>query len=220
MSLPAKRILSKNLPFVNPKKLPSGHRFFQDCLRETSARWIEWGISLFPEEEVWFVTQTFKREETGRQALILSHRWFNRLYQAYLDNSGIRIRWIRAMALQKRGVIHFHSLICGQDLDLLSRKRWECRWENTDWNTGSCRIYDSDRSESPRYLAREITKEGELSWGGYWQGLNTPRSVTCCTSYARSVSDESLTNSKGGSVMADVLLRRSARLEGQFRLCP
>jgi len=181
MTLPARSILPN---FKSKVKLPSGHRFFKDCLRESFARWISWATSVFPSENVWFVTVTFKREVTYTKALRMSHYWLGRLIQAYLYKTGYRIRWIRTLAFQKRGVIHFHLLVCGQDLGLLSRKRWEHRWQTIDWNAGTCRIYESD-ADKPRYLAREITKEGDISWGGNWQGLRTPGAVRCCDSHAQ-----------------------------------
>lgn len=187
LSLPKAAINVKHLPSSAIRihvALPRGHRFFQDCLRENYARWIEWAIKVIPSEDVWFVTNTFKREESIIKALQHSNKWLRRLRQSYDFKTGLRFRWIRALALQRRGVIHFHLGVCSNGLGLLSRKRWEHRWQAMDWNTGWCRIYDSD-DNTPRYLAREISKEGELTWGGNWQGLNTPGSVRCCDIHAQ-----------------------------------
>lgn len=164
------------------QKLPAGHRYYQDCFREGWARWIEWGINVLPSEDVWFDTKTFKKEESCLKAIKLRDKWLGRLRKGFEDRfkPGLRLRWICAMTLQKRGVVHFHLLICGDGLNLLSRKRWEHRWESMDRNSGYCRIYEADKRKSPRYLVREITKEGEVSWGGLWRGLNTPGAVGCC----------------------------------------
>jgi hypothetical protein len=159
--------------------IPRDHRFFLDCLRENYARWIDWAIKVIPSEDIWFVTLTFKREESNKKTVQLCNKWLGRLRQSYDLKTGLRFRWIRALALQKRGVIHFHLGVCGKDLGLLSRKRWEHRWQAMDLKTGWCRIYEADR-DLPRYLAREISKEGEISWGGNWRGLNTPGAVRCC----------------------------------------
>jgi hypothetical protein len=157
-----------------------GHRFYHDCLRESWARWVEWAIKVIPNEDIWFVTMTFKREVNAKRAITLSKKWLGRLWQAYdFEDKGLRIRWIRTMALQVRGVYHFHLLICAKDLDLLSRKRWEHRWQCMDWNSGTCRVYRADY-HIPPYLVRELTKEGDLSWGGLWRGLNTPGAIRCC----------------------------------------
>lgn len=171
--------LPKNLPLV--KSIP-GHRFFQDCQRETYARFIEWGVwAGHPKPEVWFVTLTFKTFVETWKSWVLLKRWLGHLRQGYEDKGGCQLRWICAIEWQTRQVIHFHLLISGAGLRELSRKRWEVRWETGDRNTGFCRIYDADRNIAP-YLAKYMHKGGELSRGGYWRGLITPGSVSCCRS--------------------------------------
>jgi len=181
MSLPAKRILPNNQPFVKLKfVLPSGHRFFQDCQRETYARFIEWGLwSGHPKPDVWFVNLTFKTFVETWKSWVLLKSWLGHLRQGYEDKGGYRLRWICATEWQVRQVVHFHLLISGVGLNDLSRKRWELRWQSGDRSTGFGRIYDADRKAAP-YLAKYINKGGELSRGGYWRGLITPGSVTCC----------------------------------------
>lgn len=175
--LPAKRSIPKNLPFV---KLPAGHRFFPDCKREIFARWIEWSMwSGHPRPGVWFVTLTFKTFVESWRSWVLLKSWLGHLRQGYEDKGGYRLRWICATEWQIREVVHFHLLISGVGLSELSRKRWEVRWESGDRSAGFCRIYDADRHAAP-YLAKYIHKGGELTKGGYWRGLITPGSVTCC----------------------------------------
>jgi len=165
---------------VKLPSLPSGHRFFPDCQRETYARSIQWGIwSGHPVPGVWFVTMTFKTFIDPGRAWRLLQLWLGRLRQSYEDKGGRRLRWVCATEWQQRDVVHFHLLIAGVGLSELSRKRWEVRWESTDLNTGFCRIYDADRKAAP-YLAKYIRKGSEISRGGYWRGLSTPGSVTCC----------------------------------------
>lgn len=179
-TLSATKSISKNLPFVNHQKFPPGHRFFQDCQRETYARFIQWGIwSGHPTPEVWFVTITFKTFIDNWKSWVLLKRWLSNLSEGYEDKGGFRLRWICATEWQIREVVHFHLLISGVGLSELSRKRWEVRWETGDRNSGFCRIYDADRKRAP-YLAKYMHKGGEITRGGYWQGLITPGSVTCC----------------------------------------
>lgn len=168
----------------NPVKyypLPSGHRFFRDCQRETYARWIEWAMwAGHPKPGVWFVTLTFKTFISEWRAWVLLKRWIGHLRESYTDIKGSdRLRWICAIEWQVREVVHFHLLITGDGLNDLSRKKWESRWEATDRITGFCRVYDADRKAAP-YLAKYINKGSELSRGGYWRGLITPGSITCC----------------------------------------
>ena len=178
MSLPARNSISRILPKV---KIPEGHRFFPDCQREIYARWIEWAMwSGHPQPGVWFVTLTFKTFISEGHGSALVRRWIGHLREAYSQTYGSdRLRWICATEWQIREVVHYHLLISGSGLSELSRKRWEVRWESGDRNTGFCRIYDADRKAAP-YLAKYIRKGSELIRGGYWRGLITPGSVTCC----------------------------------------
>jgi len=159
--------------------LTPGHRFFPDCLRETWARWIEWAMKTAG-ADAWFVTLTFKTEVSHYRAYAILKAWLHNLKQGYEHKTGSKqLRWICAEELQKREVIHFHLLIFGIGLSGLSRKRWESRWENEDRISGFCRIHDAVRGAAP-YLAKYINKGDEISRGGYWRGLVTPGSVTCC----------------------------------------
>jgi len=174
--------------------LPQGHHFFQDCLRENNACLIEWMMQRKGCSS-WFVNQTFKNYEETRSAIKKYKFWIGRLKQSLIDSGGGELRWIRAIEWQVRDVIHFHSIVQGRELDRLSRKSWEDRWESLDhrtfetlkdrrdpsgWNTGFCRIYDAHKGAAP-YLAKYTSKRlgGEVEWGGYWQGLEVPASVSC-----------------------------------------
>ena len=170
-----------NLPFSvkYPFCFPVNHRFFQDCLRENYAKFIEWSMSVNGHSS-WFVTQTFKGYENFISAGEKYKSWIGRLKQSLKDSGGGELRWIRANEWQVREVIHFHSIVQGRRLDLLSRKSWEDRWESLGSNTGFCRIYDARKKSAP-YLAKYCSKDlgGELEWGGAWRGLNIPASVSC-----------------------------------------
>lgn len=160
--------------------LPIGHRFFPDCERENNARFIEWGMTR-KNIDAWFITQTFKEDQSPARAAADYKRWAGRLTQALFDRTGSdQLRWILTTEMQKRGVIHLHSLVMGKELSLLSRKRSEQRWQTQTMNTGFCRIYDADFKAAP-YLAKYTSKSqgGELIWGGYWRGLKTPASAAC-----------------------------------------
>jgi len=192
-----------SLSNLQPKvKLPPGHRFFPECSRETYARFIQWGIwSGHPKPEVWFVTLTFKTFVETWKSWVLLKSWLGRLREGYEDKGGSRLRWICATEWQIREVVHFHLLISGAGLRELSRKRWEVRWETGDRNAGFCRIYDADRKRAP-YLAKYMHKGGELSKGGYWRGLITPGSVTCCQPNPCSVESQGIPGGTFNSVVA------------------
>ena len=167
-------------------KLPPGHRFFHDCLRETTARGIAW--SMYPGElSNWFVTHTFKNYTNERKAWSMVNAWCSHLAQAYHDTKyrtvegAHGLRWTVAQEWQKRGVIHFHSIISGARLDELSRKRWEHRWSVMEG--GFARIYPAREAAAP-YLAKYVGKtDGHVSAlrrGGSWRGMTPPRSLSCC----------------------------------------
>jgi hypothetical protein len=159
--------------------LPAGHRFFQDCLRENWARFIQWSMSTNG-HSAWFVTQTFKTYENPGSADRKFRIWAARLKEALNDSGGAELRWIRASEWQIRSVIHYHSIVQGRGMDLLSRKRWESRWESLASNTGFCRIHEAQKKLAP-YLSKYASKDlgGELDRGGDWRGLTTPTSVSC-----------------------------------------
>jgi hypothetical protein len=169
-------------------KLPRGHRFFQDCERETWARLIEWAMSRRREPKIkegresvnsWFATLTFKRPISKFLAEKKMRVWLARMAEALNNKRSARLRWISATEWQKREVIHFHVILMGDGLGAMSRKRWEHRWE--DIGGGFCRIYDAGSKAAP-YLAKYMNKSkgGEIQMGGYWRGLYAPASVACC----------------------------------------
>jgi hypothetical protein len=159
--------------------LPGGHRFFRDCLRENTARFIEWAMSNNGLSS-WFVSQTFQGYEKPDRAFMKYISWIGRLKQALGDSGGEGLRWILASEWQTREVIHFHSIVQARGMDHLRRKSWEDRWECLDSNTGFCRIYDAQKKSAP-YLAKYCSKDlgGEIQWGGSWRGFTAPASVSC-----------------------------------------
>jgi len=169
---------SKSSIFRRPR-LPAGHRFFIDCLRESYARMIEWSVSR-EDNSGWFVTSTFKTYEPLRRAYRDRDIWLGRLALGLVQSGGGWLKWICATEWQIREVVHLHLLVFGRGIGLLSRKRWECRWESLDRNTGFCRIYDANKKAAP-YLAKYTSKSlgGEIQWGGTWRGLIVPTSVSC-----------------------------------------
>lgn len=187
-----------DLPGGTPERvrLPAGHRYFQDCCRETAARMIAW--SMYPGDlSNWFVTLTFKEYVSERAAWSLLNAWTTNLSQAYHDTvyrtteGSHGVRWTVAQEWQKRSVIHFHAIISGARLDELSRKRWEHRWSVMTLKVagkvytpcGFARIYPAREKAAP-YLAKYVGKtDGHVSAlrrGGSWRGMTPPRALACC----------------------------------------
>jgi len=167
-------------------RLPSGHRFYVDCLREQETRLMEWLIHTFSDGDAWFMTNTFRTYINEKLARVHLGCYLARLNQSYLAVSGAELlRSVTSSEWQQREVIHFHTLIFGRQLRSLSRKRWENRWRSMCG--GFAANFDA-RDKAAPYLAKHGIKnrtEANLEYGGSWRGITPPRSVSrCCTKTA------------------------------------
>jgi hypothetical protein len=170
--------IPQKLPVLQTS-LPHGHHHFPDCLRETWTRWILWTMTR-KNTDTWFVSLSFKKE-TGRQkAFGTAKAWLRNLEMSYFHQTGNdRLRWILVEGWQMRMVIHYHLLVMGEALNVLSRKRWEHRWKSLTSFTDNAVIHNAEAESAP-YLAMHIRESGDVQWGGWWQGLKTPKSLACC----------------------------------------
>lgn len=163
-------------------KLPAGHRFFPDCYREQEARFLSWLISRF-EGDCWFSTFTFKDYVKPEKAQRLLCSYLARLNQAYreVSRAGL-LKSVTCTEWQQRDVIHFHSLIAGDGLRLLSRKRWEFRWRSM--SKGFAAHYEAE-AKAALYLVKHQIKDnpsGALHLGGSWRDITLPRGLERCCS--------------------------------------
>lgn len=70
------------------------------------------------------------------------------------------MRWVRALELQRRGVIHYHALLGGAGLDELRRLSWMDEWDRL---AGYARIERPENGAAVRaYCAKYVAKGGEL----------------------------------------------------------
>lgn len=156
--------------------LPAGNRYFPDPEREIMARAISWTMEKGGDSAI-FATLTFKNEVPLARGNKMARRWLAKAQQSLTDKGGGQLKSFCATEWQNRGVIHYHLLLVGNGLGTLSRKRLEHRWEAE--GGGFARCYEADRKAAP-YLAKYTSKRlgGEVDWGGSWQGLNIPASVS------------------------------------------
>lgn len=188
------------------EKLPAGHRYFPDDLREQEARVLAWLITKF-NHDAWFVTLTFedyiepdrplmgqwlrkydgvrpwanrlrKCDGVKPSANRVLAMWLARLNQAYKAIPGAALlKSVAVSEWQRRGVVHFHLLIFGKKLGSLSRKRWEFRWRMI--GGGFAAVYEAEVAAAP-YLVKHQIKDrpgGNLDIGGSWRGIEPPRDV-------------------------------------------
>jgi len=168
------------------EKLPAGHRFFQDCERETNAKQIEWMMTR-ENFEAWFITLTFKNYVSEVRAWRMLTAWFRSVadgYERLVKERQIErsqgLNWAVAQEWQKRDVIHFHIILSGVRLGILSRMRQESRWSGM--GGGFARVYDASLKAAP-YLAKYTGKtyhNGAISWGGTSRWHSPPLSISCC----------------------------------------
>jgi len=174
------------------RKLPMGHRFYQDCYREQSARLIDWTLSKYP-GDAWFMTCTFKDYRAASRAERWVARYLSRLNQAYKSqNPAGLLKSIYSVEWQQREVIHFHLLILGKGLCSLSRKSWESHWSMV--GGGFARCYEAV-DKAAEYLVKHQIKENPgsaLHLGGAWRDIEPPKSLSRCCGMA-------LNGSSGGA---------------------
>ena len=115
----------------------------------------------------WFCTFTFRNEVTPEAAdkafRLLVSVLNRREYGVRWYKKGHGIQWVRALELQRRGVIHYHALfrLCGR----LRRMEAVDLWWSLGF--GIARIYAPRGQEAVRrYCAKYIAKDGELDVGG------------------------------------------------------
>jgi hypothetical protein len=114
----------------------------------------------------WFVTLTFRDivhpEGADKRfrlfVSLINQALFGRRWAA----KGQGIQRVRALELQRRGVIHFHALFAGvQDLRRLT---WMDTWDEL---AGFARIEPIGSSTAVRwYVSKYVSKGGELDLGG------------------------------------------------------
>lgn len=175
LSLPTEESGKQREPF------PAGHRYFHDCHKETWARLIRWAMSK-NRDGSWFITLTFKKYVSEKKAYSMLYSWLSKISDAYKSSTGARgLHWVIAQEWQERQVIHFHLILIGAGLNLLSRMRWENRWEGM--GGGYARIYPADVKAAP-YLAKYMSKSngGNMRLGGTWRGKTPQLSTRCCQS--------------------------------------
>jgi len=132
-----------------------------------------------------FGNHTF-REDAHPEAAFKTFRLFisilnRKLYGPRWHKHGHGIRWVCAMERQRRGVVHFHSLLASAELVALLRSSWRPSegprpWANDVlelWNdlAGIARISPIDSPAAVRgYVSKYVVKGGEIEVGGTGMG--------------------------------------------------
>lgn len=116
----------------------------------------------------WFLTLTFRDEVHPERADKLFRVFVSQINRELFGNRwykhGDGIRWVRALEMQRRGVIHYHALFGGAGLSDVRRLFWMDRWFEL---AGIARIEPPrDRGAVHSYVAKYVVKGGEIDIGG------------------------------------------------------
>jgi len=129
----------------------------------------------------WFATLTFRFDDDSspsyrtkvRHPLLhperadkVSRVWVSKINRALFGprwaRHGDGVWWIRAEELQRRGVLHYHSLLGG--VSELKRLTWMDEWDKL---AGYARIEPPKNSRAVRsYCAKYVLKDGDIQLGG------------------------------------------------------
>ena len=129
---------------------------------ELKSAWSEWLDGM---EWDWYVTLTFKNEIHPEQAERNFRRWVRRLNEKRhgkrFRKKGKGISWVRAIEMQRRGVIHFHVLLKG--LEGIRYLRGHRLWKVSGKRNGFSWIesYHPHRGATG-YLGKYIGKGGDI----------------------------------------------------------
>ena len=118
----------------------------------------------------WFSTFTFKEDvhpERATKLFRLFVRKLNRhLYGNHFERKGQQgVFWVLAWEYQKRGVLHFHSLLGDvEDLNIRARRlHWMDQWEALGPPAGFARIEKIESQDAVRnYVTKYVTKGGQI----------------------------------------------------------
>jgi len=114
----------------------------------------------------WFATMTFPKPVHPEAADKCFRLWISKINRTI----GGQVRWVRALELQRREVIHYHALLGSGGVSELRRLSWMDKWSHI---AGWARI-EPPRSdvEVRGYCAKYTAKGGEVDCGG--PGMHEP----------------------------------------------
>lgn len=117
----------------------------------------------------WFVTHTFRAEIAPEAACKRWRVWVSKLNRHLCGRNwhkhGRGVSWARAIELQRRGVIHYHALVCGEGVESARRLDWMDNWAALD--CGWSRIEPPVEADAvAAYCSKYVVKGGEIDLGG------------------------------------------------------
>ena len=122
--------------------------------------WIKFIRKLEPLQ--WFCTFTFREQVHPEQADRRYKRFIHQVNEFYFGKryreKGLGAYHVRALEMQRRGVIHFHSLIGGA----IKPEHRFYFMESWNRDNGFARIFPYNPKGAPGYVSKYVVKGGEL----------------------------------------------------------
>jgi hypothetical protein len=130
-----------------------------------------WVRFLSPYQWQWFATFTFK-DEVHPETAVKRFKFWSRLLD---ESNGVALRkpaanrfrcmWVRGLEYQKRGIVHFHTVIGNLPNELCTKVQcelWQEVWFNMG-NTGIARIFNvASQGDVISYVTKYCAKGGEI----------------------------------------------------------
>lgn len=126
---------------------------------------------LGPEYGQWFTTSGWEWWGTFTFSEWVHPEWAGQRYERWAEElaaeTGFKMQHARALEYQRRGVVHFHSLIWGVKRGT-SKNAWAAKWQEIGGGWASIKNYNKGQGAA-YYLGKYLVKGGEvdmLTFGG------------------------------------------------------
>lgn len=121
-----------------------------------------------PHSFEWFATFTFRDPVHPEHADKAYRVWLNKLNnhlygRKWRDREPYGVKWCRALEWQKRGVIHYHALLCGVRGAIAWD--WSLVWSE-QMGEGFAQVVQlpQEQEAAKAYVCKYVTKGGELDY--------------------------------------------------------
>jgi len=149
---------------------------YNPILGTSQERSASWASFLGRYNWFWFCTFTFREsvhpERAEKLFQVLVCMINRQLYGRRWYKKGRSIRWVRAMEMQKRNVLHYHALIGGDRAQLLDAAGFQEVWYEM---AGIARISPLEAKDAAlAYVSKYVSKGGQIDLGGPLEDLADP----------------------------------------------
>jgi len=127
-----------------------------------------WADFLARFDWTWFCTLTFRESVHPEKAAKLFHilmcMMSQKLYGRRYYKKNRYVRWVRAVEMQKRNVLHYHALIGGKGSPALKARQFEEAW----WDLAGIARISAVESQGAAlaYVSKYVSKGGQIDFGG------------------------------------------------------